>query len=51
MMLYGNHNNQFIDGMLMKRACPRPVNFITAASSLRKPVLGPLMSAAGAIPL
>lgn len=35
----------------MKRSCPRPINFITAASSLKKPVLGPLMTAAGAIPL
>jgi 1-acyl-sn-glycerol-3-phosphate acyltransferase len=35
----------------MKRSCPRPIKFITAASSLRKPVIGPFMAAGGAIPL
>ena len=51
LLVYGNHNNQFVDGMLMKRICPRYINFITAAVSIRRPIIGPLLRAGGAIPL
>lgn len=58
LIIYGNHNNQFIDGMVMSplrklliRTTPRTINFISAAKSMKRPVIGPLIRWSGAIPL
>lgn len=36
---------------LLIRMTPRTINFISAAKSMRRPVIGPLIKMSGAIPL
>mmetsp|Transcript_14791 Transcript_14791/g.24063 ORF Transcript_14791/g.24063 Transcript_14791/m.24063 type:complete len:606 (-) Transcript_14791:141-1958(-) len=50
-ILYGNHQNQFVDAMIMLRAAERPVSFIVAEVSMHKPVIGTLARAAEAVPV
>ena len=35
-VFYGNHNNQFIDALILRSTCRRRVRFIIAAKSLRR---------------
>lgn len=39
-ILCGTHNSQFMDAILMIAVCPRPVNFLIAAKSTKKMILG-----------
>lgn len=58
LIIYGNHNNQFVDGMvltspmqLLMRMTPRVVSFVAAAKSMRRPIVGKCIQMANAIPL
>eukprot|EP00735_Rhodelphis_limneticus_P011225 TRINITY_DN4297_c0_g1::TRINITY_DN4297_c0_g1_i1::g.7943::m.7943 TRINITY_DN4297_c0_g1::TRINITY_DN4297_c0_g1_i1::g.7943 ORF type:complete len:661 (-),score=124.27,sp/Q9P7P0/YOL4_SCHPO/33.22/2e-84,Acyltransferase/PF01553.16/3.5e-14 TRINITY_DN4297_c0_g1_i1:59-2041(-) len=48
-ILTGNHANQFIDSLLLVSEVDRPVSFLIAMKSLRRPVIGHLASALNAI--
>ena len=37
--------------MLLVNAVPRPISFIAAAKSARRPIIGQLINASGAIPV
>ncbi|CAK74407.1 unnamed protein product (macronuclear) [Paramecium tetraurelia] len=50
-LLYGNHNNQFIDPLLIISNMTRKINFIAAAKSMRKPIIGDIGKALGGIPV
>ena len=50
-ILCGTHNNQFMDAILMIAMCPRPVNFIIAAKSVKKPILGFFVGLMNVIPV
>ncbi|EPY25892.1 glycerol-3-phosphate acyl transferase [Angomonas deanei] len=39
-VFYGNHQNQFIDALMMNSSVGRPVRFIMAEKSYRQPVIG-----------
>jgi glycerol-3-phosphate O-acyltransferase / dihydroxyacetone phosphate acyltransferase len=39
-VFYGNHQNQFIDALMMNSHCGRPVRFLMAEKSLHQPVIG-----------
>eukprot|EP00002_Diphylleia_rotans_P024999 TRINITY_DN4939_c0_g1_i2.p1 TRINITY_DN4939_c0_g1~~TRINITY_DN4939_c0_g1_i2.p1 ORF type:complete len:601 (-),score=95.02 TRINITY_DN4939_c0_g1_i2:847-2649(-) len=39
-IIAGNHFNQFVDGMLLMTVCPRPVCFIAAEKSMKRPFIG-----------
>ena len=39
-VFYGNHQNQFIDALMMNSHCARPVRFLMADKSLHQPVIG-----------
>ncbi|KPI85434.1 putative glycerol-3-phosphate acyltransferase [Leptomonas seymouri] len=39
-VFYGNHQNQFIDALMMNSHCGRPVRFLMAEKSFRQPVIG-----------
>eukprot|EP00758_Cryptobia_borreli_P003630 Tbor_TRINITY_DN3880_c0_g1::TRINITY_DN3880_c0_g1_i1::g.5678::m.5678/K13507/GAT; glycerol-3-phosphate O-acyltransferase / dihydroxyacetone phosphate acyltransferase len=39
-VFYGNHQNQFIDAMMIRAHCGRPVRFIIAEKSMHRPVIG-----------
>lgn len=39
-VFYGNHQNQFIDGLMMNSHCGRPVRFLMALKSFSQPVIG-----------
>ncbi|KAK7195260.1 glycerol-3-phosphate acyl transferase [Novymonas esmeraldas] len=38
-VFYGNHQNQFIDALMMNSHCGRPVRFLMAEKSFRQPVI------------
>ncbi|KAG5511873.1 hypothetical protein JKF63_07698 [Porcisia hertigi] len=39
-VFYGNHQNQFIDALMMSSHCGRPVRFLMAEKSFHQPVVG-----------
>lgn len=39
-VFYGNHQNQFIDAMMIRANCGRPVRFIMAEKSFHRPIVG-----------
>ncbi|KAG5487685.1 hypothetical protein LSCM1_08048 [Leishmania martiniquensis] len=39
-VFYGNHQNQFIDALMMNSHCGRPVRFLMAEKSFHQPVIG-----------
>ncbi|KAF8276184.1 putative glycerol-3-phosphate acyltransferase [Trypanosoma cruzi] len=39
-VFYGNHQNQFIDAMIIRANCGRPVRFIMAEKSFHRPIVG-----------
>lgn len=56
--MYGNHNNQFVDGMvlffiiqLLVSIMKRKVNFVAAAVSVRRMIVGRLIKLTEAIPV
>jgi glycerol-3-phosphate O-acyltransferase/dihydroxyacetone phosphate acyltransferase len=57
-IVYGNHNNQFVDAMvsfflikLLIKSIPRIVHFLAAAKSMKRWVLGTLIKMSCAIPV
>jgi len=50
-ILFANHMNQFVDGSIVLRAAGRPVSFVTAESSMHKPIIGTLARLAGSVPV
>lgn len=47
----GNHQNQFVDGLLLLTMCQRPISFLMAAVSMRRPVVGFLARSCHCIPV
>lgn len=45
----GNHNNQFVDAVMLIASLPRYVRFMIAEVSLKRPVIGDLARLAGSI--
>ncbi|KPA73576.1 putative glycerol-3-phosphate acyltransferase [Leptomonas pyrrhocoris] len=39
-VFYGNHQNQFIDALMMNSHCGRPVRFLMAEKAFHQPVIG-----------
>lgn len=39
-IFYGNHQNQFMDGMMIRAHCGRSVRFIVAEKSMHRPIIG-----------
>ncbi|EAS02043.2 glycerol-3-phosphate O-acyltransferase (macronuclear) [Tetrahymena thermophila SB210] len=50
-IICSNHNNQFVDALLISSRMNRPVKFIVAAKSTRRPVIGQFSRALGGIPV
>jgi glycerol-3-phosphate O-acyltransferase/dihydroxyacetone phosphate acyltransferase len=50
-VFYGNHQNQFIDAMMMRAFCGRPVRFIIAEKSMSKPIIGQFARLMDAVPV
>jgi glycerol-3-phosphate O-acyltransferase/dihydroxyacetone phosphate acyltransferase len=50
-VFYGNHQNQFIDAMMMRAFCGRPVRFIIAEKSMTRPVIGQFARLMDAVPV
>ena len=49
-IFYGNHQNQFIDAMMMRAHCKRNVRFIIAEKSMNRPVIGHFARLMQAVP-
>ncbi|KNC48848.1 glycerol-3-phosphate acyltransferase [Thecamonas trahens ATCC 50062] len=50
-LLIGNHQNQFMDGLLLTALAPRKVRLLTAAKSLHRPIVGSFAKGLGCIPV
>jgi glycerol-3-phosphate O-acyltransferase / dihydroxyacetone phosphate acyltransferase len=50
-ILVGNHQNQFVDALVLFSQCSRDVQFLIAAKSLSKPVVGTLARSLRCIPV
>ncbi len=50
-VFYGNHQNQFIDAMMIRAHCGRPVRFIIAEKSMHRPVIGQFARLMEAVPV
>lgn len=50
-ILTGNHNNQFVDGVILLTNCDRQVSFMIAQKSFDRPVVGFLAKAFHCIPV
>jgi glycerol-3-phosphate O-acyltransferase/dihydroxyacetone phosphate acyltransferase len=50
-ILVGNHNNQFVDSMVVLWGVRRNVSFVIAEVSMHKPIVGPMAKALGAVPV
>lgn len=50
-VFYGNHQNQFIDAMMIRAHCGRPVRFIIAEKSMHRPVIGQFARMMEAVPV
>ena len=50
-VFYGNHQNQFIDAMMIRAHCGRPVRFIIAEKSMTRPVIGQFARLMEAVPV
>jgi 1-acyl-sn-glycerol-3-phosphate acyltransferase len=46
----GNHNNQFVDALVLVATCPHAVRFLVAKKSYDTRIIGDLSKAIGAIP-
>lgn len=51
LILTGNHNNQFVDGVVLLTNCSREISFMIAEKSFKRPVVGFLAKAFGCIPV
>lgn len=50
-VFYGNHQNQFMDAVMIRAHCGRPVRFIIAEKSMSRPIIGQFASLMGAVPV
>ncbi|RNF21916.1 glycerol-3-phosphate acyl transferase [Trypanosoma conorhini] len=50
-VFYGNHQNQFIDALLIRANCGRPVRFIMAEKSFHRPIIGQFARMMHAVPV
>ncbi|KAG5486918.1 hypothetical protein CUR178_08345 [Leishmania enriettii] len=50
-VFYGNHQNQFIDALMMNSHCGRPVRFLMAEKSFHQPVIGTLGRMFNSVPV
>ena len=50
-VFYGNHQNQFMDAVMVRAHCGRPVRFIIAEKSLHRPIIGHFARLMGAVPV
>ncbi|KAH9598689.1 Phospholipid/glycerol acyltransferase [Trypanosoma melophagium] len=50
-IFYGNHQNQFIDAMMIRANCGRPVRFVMAEKSFHRPVIGHFGRMMDAVPV
>lgn len=50
-ILTGNHNNQFVDGLLLLSNCPREISFMIAKKSWDRPLVGFLARCFHCIPV
>eukprot|EP00744_Colponema_vietnamica_P008151 GILI01011647.1.p1 GENE.GILI01011647.1~~GILI01011647.1.p1 ORF type:complete len:705 (+),score=164.69 GILI01011647.1:93-2207(+) len=50
-VFYGNHQNQFIDAMVMRAFCGRQVRFIIAEKSVHRPIIGHFARMMDAVPV
>jgi len=50
-VFYGNHQNQFIDAMMMRAFCGRPVRFIIAEKSMSRAVIGQFARLMDSVPV
>ncbi|GET85510.1 glycerol-3-phosphate acyltransferase, putative [Leishmania tarentolae] len=50
-VFYGNHQNQFIDALMMHSHCGRPVRFLMAEKSFHRPVIGTLGRMFNSVPV
>ena len=48
-IICGNHSNQFVDAMMIMSHVPRPVKFLVAAVSMKRPIIGNFAHQAGGI--
>jgi glycerol-3-phosphate O-acyltransferase/dihydroxyacetone phosphate acyltransferase len=51
LIIYGNHNNQFADGLLMISKCSRRIRFLAAHKSMQRPLIGHFCKAFRSIPV
>ena len=47
----GNHQNQFVDGLMLFTMCPRDVRFLIAEKSTKRPIIGFFSRCLRAIPV
>mmetsp|Transcript_116969 Transcript_116969/g.330984 ORF Transcript_116969/g.330984 Transcript_116969/m.330984 type:complete len:588 (+) Transcript_116969:87-1850(+) len=50
-ILIGNHNNQFVDGLILLTSCHREISFMIAQKSFDRPLVGFLAKAFHSIPV
>lgn len=50
-VFYGNHQNQFVDAMMIRAHCGRPVRFIIAKKSMDRPIIGHFARLMNAVPV
>lgn len=50
-VFYGNHQNQFMDAVMIRAHCGRPVRFIIAEKSMSRAIIGQFASLMGAVPV
>lgn len=50
-VFYGNHQNQFIDAMMIRANCGRPVRFVMAEKSFQRPIIGLFGHMTDAVPV
>lgn len=50
-IITGNHNNQFVDGLMLLTNCPREISFMIAQKSWDRPLVGFLARAFHCIPV
>ncbi|KEG13733.1 putative glycerol-3-phosphate acyltransferase [Trypanosoma grayi] len=50
-VFYGNHQNQFIDAMMIRANCGRPVRFVMAEKSFDRPIVGQFARMMDAVPV
>jgi len=51
LIITGNHNNQFVDGLMLLTNCPREISFMIARKSWDRPLVGFLARAFHCIPV